>query len=124
LKEVLKKVWLAPAPNYPFPDHVPVLRGVVIDRETEEPVIDVEVAWGNKEKPLTTGPPDDSDSKRKKVLTATKGTFALPLRIADKEQLKKKLKIDALDHRTDRTGEIEIEIPRELGRNHIIPIEK
>src|SRR5215470_16398606 len=123
LKRVLKKVFLAPAPNYPFPDHIPVLRGVVIDKETLEPVVDVEVAWGNKEKTLTTGPPGAIDDKKKRVLTVTKGVFALPLRITDKAQLNKKLKIDALDHRAGRTGEIEIEIPKDLGKNHIISIE-
>jgi hypothetical protein len=124
LKKVLKKVLLAPGPNYPFPDHVRVLRGAVIDKQTKEPAVDVEVAWGNKEKTLTTGPPVASDDGKKSVPIVTKGVFALPLRITEKDQLNKKLKIDALDHRTGRTGEIEIEIPKDLGKNHIISIEQ
>ncbi|HYP27439.1 MAG TPA: hypothetical protein VE262_12040 [Blastocatellia bacterium] len=123
LNKFLMKVMLTPAPNYPFPNHIFVLRGAVVDKETAEPVVRAEVFWGNKENTLTTGPPDELYD-RKRVLTVTKGVFALPLRITEKEQLGNKQTIDAFDHRTEREGEIQISIPQDLGRNQIIPIEK
>jgi hypothetical protein len=122
LKKVLMKVMLTPAPNYPFPNHIFVLRGAVIDKQTTEPVVWAEVFWGNKENTLTTGPPDDIDDQ-KRVLTVTKGVFALPLRITKKEQLETEQTIDAFDRRTERKGEIQISIPQDMGRNQVIPIE-
>jgi hypothetical protein len=115
---VFHKVMLAPAPNYPFPDHILVLRGVVIDDETKEPGESVEVAWGNKEKTLTTGPGDD----RKRVLTQASGVFGLPLRITKKEHTTTKQQIDAFDYRTKRGGNIPISIPEDLGKNNTIKI--
>jgi hypothetical protein len=123
LKKVLVKVMLMPAPNYPFPNHIFILRGAVVDKQTTEPVVRAEVFWGNKENTLTTGPPDPLDDQ-KRVLTVTKGVFALPMRITEREQLETKQTIDAFDHRTKRKGEIQISIPQDLGRNQIIPIDK
>ncbi len=118
-ERVFQRVMLLPAPNYPFPDHILVLRGVVIDKETKEPGDSVEVAWGNKEKTLTTGPAGDD---RKRVLTQTSGVFALPLRITKKEHTTAKQKIDAFDYRTERAGTEDIRIPQDLGKNLTIEI--
>jgi hypothetical protein len=52
-----------------------------------------------------------------------KGVFALPLRVTKKDQLENNQLIDAFDHRTNRTGQIEISIPQAMGKNQIIPIE-
>jgi hypothetical protein len=120
LEAVLQRVWLAPAPNYPFPDHILVLRGEVKDA-AERPVIGVEVFWGNKETTLTNWPPLSGENRRM-VLTATRGVFALPLRITDEEHTTEKQTIDAVDHRTGRTGNIEIDIPKDLGKNNTITI--
>ena len=117
LSKVLIKVMLTPGPNYPFPTNIMVLRGVVIDKTTKEPADRVEVVWDNKEKTLTTS------ENQKRVLTVTKGLFALPLRVTQKDQLENKQVIDAFDHRTNRTGQIEISIPQAVGKNQIIPIE-
>ena len=84
LKKVLLKLWLVPAPNYPFPPHVPVLRGIVVEKASLAPVIGAEVIWGNREK----------------ALTGDRGGFALPLRITEKTQLKVPQKIDATDPKT------------------------
>jgi hypothetical protein len=62
------------------------------------------------------------DSQKGRVLTATRGVFALPLRVSEKEHTTEKQTIDAVVHRTDRTGNIEIRIPEDLGRNNIIII--
>ncbi|MGA9768989.1 MAG: hypothetical protein WBV94_08110, partial [Blastocatellia bacterium] len=90
---------------------------VVIDKTTKEPADRVEVVWNNTEMTLTTS------ENQKRVLTATKGLFALPLRITTKAQLENKQVIDAFDHRTNRTGQIEISIPQAVGKNQTIPIE-
>lgn len=123
LKKIFKKVMLTPTPNYPFPDHIFVLRGAVIDKETEEPVVSAEVFWGNKEHTLTTGLPAEGYNQRR-VLTVTQGAFALPLRVTCKKHLEEAQKIDACDHRTERFGDTDIRIPKDLGKNRIIRIEK
>jgi hypothetical protein len=120
LQAVVRKVWLAPAPNYPFPDHILILRGDVKDAAGES-IVGVEVFWGNKETTLTNGAPASAENKGM-VLTATSGVFALPLRVTEKEHITEKQTIDAVDHRTGRTGNIEIEIPKDLGKNNTITI--
>ncbi|HEY9284395.1 MAG TPA: hypothetical protein VIP46_13145, partial [Pyrinomonadaceae bacterium] len=106
LKAVLKKVWLVPAPNYPFPDGVFVLRGAVVRAGTGEPVAGAEVSWGNREK----------------VLTAEKGAFGLPLRVTKKEHVTDPQKIDARDPRTSHEGTISIIVPQAVGTNQTITV--
>ena len=91
----LTDVVLTPSPAYPFPTHVPVLRGVVVDL-AGDPVRDAVVSEGNRER----------------VLTDERGEFALPLRwVADNVATP----IDAEDQRTGRTGTIVIVLPGALG---------
>ncbi|MDQ1707798.1 MAG: hypothetical protein QOJ88_1009 [Pyrinomonadaceae bacterium] len=107
LEAVLRKLWLAPAPNYAFPNHVRVLRGDVVDGTTGLAVSGAEVSWGNKETALT----DD------------KGAFGLPLRVKKKEELTDLQKIDASDRQaTPRLGMKEIIIPEAVGNNLTITI--
>ena len=107
LDSVLRKLWLVPAHNYAFPNHVRVLRGAVVDANTGQPVSGAEVSWGNKETTLT----DD------------RGAFGLPLRVKKKEELTDKQKIDASDRQTiPRLGMKEIIIPQALGTNLTITI--
>lgn len=106
LKEVLLKLWLVPAPNYPFPPHVSVLRGNVVEKASLAPIIGAEVIWGNREK----------------ALSGDGGRFALPLRITEKAQLKDPQKIDATDPKTQLTGTINIIIPQAVGNNQTITI--
>jgi hypothetical protein len=93
---------LLPAPNYPFPGHVPVLRGVVIDAAKIR-VPDVSVTQSHKER----------------AVTDCRGTFALPLRWA---ALDAQITIDALDQRTNRHGSIEIHLPASLYKSQTIEI--
>ena len=106
LKAVLKKLWLVPAPNYPFPDHVPVLRGVVVRSGTGEPVIGAEVIWGNKEMALTT----------------EKGAFGLPMRVTEKKHITDLQKIDARDPRKNQQGTISVIVPKDVGINKTITV--
>ncbi|HMG72713.1 MAG TPA: hypothetical protein VK582_04370 [Pyrinomonadaceae bacterium] len=107
LKSVLRKLWLVPAPNYPFPNHVRVLRGVVVESNTERSVAGAEVSWGNKEI----------------ALTDKRGAFGLPLRVKGIEHLTEEQKIDANDRQVPlRQGTIKIIIPKALGTNQRIPI--
>jgi hypothetical protein len=93
---------LLPAPNYPFATHIPVLRGLVIDA-ARKPVPDAYVTQTSKER----------------VLTDSRGTFALPLRWA---QLNVRISIDATDQRTGRHGSIQIRLPDSLRQSQTIPI--
>jgi hypothetical protein len=96
-----KEVKLAPAPHYPFPPHVPVLRGAVVDLGTKEPVADAEVMYANLER----------------VLSDERGEFALPLRFA---ALSVPVTIDAL--RGSRQGSINVTLPAGLGKSQTISI--
>lgn len=93
---------LLPASNYPFASYIPVLRGVVVDA-ANNPVPNVFVTQGNLER----------------VLTDSRGTFALPLRWV---ALNTPVTIDANDQRTNRTGQIQIQLPASLGTNQTISI--
>ena len=97
-----QNVVLTPASNYPFPPHIPVLRGQVVDANNE-PVADAIVGQGIQER----------------VLTDTRGAFALPLRWVP---LNVQVFIDATHPRTGRANSIPITIPQDLGQNHDIQI--
>lgn len=98
-------VTLAPAANYPFPTHVLVLRGIVVD-PSQNPVVDAEVNWKNKEQ----------------VLTDERGEFGLPLRLTAENERTDPQDIDATDHRTVRTGTIPIQLPQALRSSQRITI--
>jgi hypothetical protein len=93
---------LLPATNYPFATYIPVLRGVVVD-PANNPVPNAFVTQGNLER----------------VLTDSRGTFALPLRwVAPNTPVP----VDATDQRTGRTGQIQVELPASLGSSQTISI--
>jgi hypothetical protein len=93
---------LLPATNYPFATYIPVLRGVVVDA-ANNPVPNAFVTQGNLER----------------VLTDSRGTYALPLRwLAPNTQVP----VDANDQRTGRTGQIQIQLPGSLGKSQTISI--
>jgi hypothetical protein len=100
--QVPQDVVLTPASNYPFLPHIPVLRGRVVDVNTD-PVADAIVSQGIQER----------------VLTDRRGAFALPLRWVP---LNVQFFVDATHPRTGRANSIPITIPQDLGRNHDIPI--
>jgi hypothetical protein len=93
---------LTPAPNYEIEDHIPVLRGVVVD-SANKPVPNAVVTQGVKER----------------VLTDSRGTFALPLRWVKQNVA---TPVDAADERTGRTGTISIQLPASLSTNQKIQI--
>lgn len=97
-----QNLFLLPSANYPYPRHVRVLRGVVEDNNGD-PVADVEI---------TEGP-------RERVLSDERGAFSLPLRWPG---LNAAVAIDALDHRTGRSGQININLPGDLAGGHTITI--
>ena len=96
-------VKLAPAPAYPFPAYVPVLRGVVVAPPANAPVRDVEVMLVNTER----------------VLTDEGGAFALPARFTAPGV---PVPLDAMDQRTGRTGSKTVTLPAALGQLHTITI--
>jgi len=95
-----REVKLAPAPNYPFPAHVPVLRGMVVDGG-QVSVANAEVMYVNLER----------------VLSDERGEFALPLRFAP---LNVPVTIDAL--RGGLQGSINVTLPAALGKSQTISI--
>lgn len=102
LANLPQDVFLMPAVNYPYPGHVRVLRGQVLDN-AGDPAANVEVTEGAGEK----------------VLTDERGCFSLPLRWPP---LNAALQIDALDHRTGLSGQINVNLPADLSIGHIIVI--
>jgi hypothetical protein len=97
----LRDVLLMPAPNYPFPPHLRVLRGEV--RGAAGPAVNAEVSRGMTER----------------VLTDAKGSYALPLRLTPNNT---PVAIDAIDHSTGETGQINVTLPADLGINKVIVI--
>ena len=93
---------LTPATNYQIEGHVPVLRGVVVD-SANAPVKNVLVTQGAKER----------------VLTDTRGNFALPLRWVAANVA---VPVDAVDERTGRTGMLNIQLPGSLSKSQTIQI--
>jgi hypothetical protein len=102
IKPQAREVKLAPAVNYPFPTHVRILRGNVVDA-TNAPVVDAEVRRGNTERGSS----------------GEHGAFALPLRWTPNGV---SIPIDAINHRTGQTGTINITLPQALGRNQTITV--
>lgn len=94
---------LTPGPGYPFPSHVLVLRGKVVDNNMGKPVPDAVVTQGVTER----------------VLTDARGTFALPLRWAP---LNMNVAIDAADERTGRVGTIQVQLPGAISKSQTISI--
>jgi hypothetical protein len=106
-------VGLAPATGYPFPGDLPVLYGQV-STAAGEPVPDVLVS-------ATVGPPVLRTPQTERTLTGPGGTFALPLRWAPTGPI---VTVLASDHRhtPNRTGQLSVQLPGALGRNHKIVI--
>jgi hypothetical protein len=96
-----RDVKLAPAPGYPFPSFVPVLRGRVLDT-AKKPVADAEVLFANE-----------------RVLSDERGEFALPLRFAAFGPL---LTIETVHRPTGRRGSFKITLPAALGKSQTISI--
>jgi hypothetical protein len=100
IKPQAQDVRLAPAVNYPFPTHVRILRGRVVDA-TRKPVVDAEVRRSNTER----------------VASGVEGAFALPLRWTPDGVA---VAIDAINHRNGQMGTINITLPQDLGRSQTI----
>jgi hypothetical protein len=96
------EVFLLPSTAYPFPSHIRVLRGIVIDG-AGAPVSFVEV----------------SEGLRERALTDTRGAFALPLRWP---ALIDVIPILAVDNRTGRNGQINVALPGDLSQGNTIII--
>jgi len=95
-------VFLIPSASYPFPRHLRVLRGIVVDN-IGDPVVNAEVVEGPRER----------------VLTDMRGEFALPLRWTALSAL---VQIDAVDHRTGQNGSINAVLPTDLTHSNTITI--
>jgi hypothetical protein len=102
IKPQAQDVRLVPAVNYPFPTHVRVLRGKVVDA-TGGAVVDAEVRRSNTER----------------VASGVQGAFALPLRWTPDGV---SVAIDAIDHRTGQMGTINITLPQALGSSQTITV--
>jgi len=93
---------LVPATNYSFPGHIAVLRGEVRDANGVV-VADALVTEQNRER----------------VLTDSRGSFALPLRwVASAGQAT----IDVVHARSGQVGAINIQLPQALGKSQTITI--
>jgi hypothetical protein len=95
-------LFLTPRPNYQFPSHIPVARGVVKDSQGSL-ISDALVSRGLKEH----------------VLTDSGGNFALPLRWVATNTVS----IDAIDQRDNRIGNITIQFPQDLKKSQTILVQ-
>ena len=94
---------LVPSAGYPFPAHMRVLRGVVVDAATGAPAEDAIV---------TEGAADEAT-------TDAGGVFALPLRTAPENV---PVAIAAAHPRTGRAGALNVTLPAALGRSQTIQV--
>jgi hypothetical protein len=97
-------VTLAPAPSYPFPSQVPVVRGRVVG-PTGKPVADAEVF--------------DVTVPLRQVLSDERGEFALPLA---QVAFGVRVTVEAKNQRSGRSGSIQITLPADLGHSLTIVI--
>lgn len=88
---------LLPSPCYPFPGHLTIWRGAVVDA-TGKPVPDAEV----------------SIAATRRALTDARGCFALP---APRLAAPAAVLIDAADLRAGRVGGIKVQFPQDVGSN-------
>ena len=88
---------LMPGPTYPFPGHLLVLRGVVVDA-AGTPVRDAEVSIG----------------ATRRALSDARGSFALS---APRPIAPTVIQVDAADLRTGRVGGLAVQFPQGLGAN-------
>ncbi len=95
---------LVPATNYPFPSHVPVVRGVVVEAGSRTPVPDAVV----------------SRAEQERVLSDERGAFALPLRWTKAGET---VPIDAVNERTKAHGSQSVTLPQALPRTITIAIQ-
>lgn len=93
---------LLPGPSYPFPGHLLVLRGVVVDA-TGTPVPDAEVSIG----------------ATRRTLSDLRGVFAIA---TDRPAAPTSFPLDATDLRTTRTGSVVVQFPLGLVCNLQITI--
>jgi hypothetical protein len=100
--KISQDVRLTPAPTYPFPSHIPVLRGTVKDA-SNNPVPDVLVFWLGNERTITTAD----------------GGFALPLRLAASGTT---ITVSAIDQRTGRHKDQSITLPADLQKSWTLVI--
>jgi hypothetical protein len=97
---------LTPAPGYPFPPFVPVLRGRVVD-PAGKPVADADVTFSNLVQVLS------------RVLSDERGEFALPLQLA---VFGVAFPIEAEHRPTGRRGTLNVTLPDDLGKSQTISI--
>ncbi len=95
-------VLMIPNTNYAYPNNVRVVSGLV-QNSVGDPVANVEVRQGPRER----------------VLTDERGAFSLPLRWP---VLNATVQVDALDHRTGRNKSRNINLPGDLYRGHLFTI--
>lgn len=88
---------LVPGPTYPFPGHLMVLRGRVVD-SAGGPVRDAEVAIATS----------------RRTLSDARGVFALS---APRPVLPATIELDATDARTERVGGLQVHFPQDLGHH-------
>jgi hypothetical protein len=96
------EAYLLPSASYPFPPHVRVLHGAVVDT-AGAPVEDAIVV--------------DPGSER--AATDARGAFALPLRTALNGT---PIAISASHPRSGRTGSVQVTLPADLGRSQLIQV--
>jgi hypothetical protein len=119
LRNVLRRVFLMPAPNYQFPPQLLVLRGMVRNSR-KEPIIGATVSWRATESAMTGG----GEVKLPGTVASRHppGEFSLPIRPTKPAHLTTKQEIDAIDPRTGGKTKEEVLILEAVKSNLILTI--
>ncbi len=119
LKKVMRKLFLMPAPNYPFPHQVLVLRGVVKNTR-RQPIIGATVSWRATEIAITAG----GTVKLPGTVASSHpaGEFTLPIRPTKPEHLTTDQEIDAVDPKSGRRATVSVKPANAAKRNLTIVI--
>lgn len=118
LSEVLRRVILVPAPNYPFSREILVLRGKVLN-SLGEPIVGATVSWRVTEITLSAG----GDVKLPGASAHKPGEFSLPIRPTNPDHLTTPQEIDAIDPRSNKSAKLTgVMIPQAVKSSQTITI--
>lgn len=119
LEAVMRKLLLMPAPNYPFPDQVLVIRGAVRN-SADKPIIGATVSWRATERVITAG--GSVQLPGTVASTHPAGEFGLPIRPTKPEHLSTLQIIDAHDPVSGGDGQIKVIVTQAVKKNQKITI--
>lgn len=118
LSQVFRELLLVPAPNYPFPAQIMVLRGRVVNN-LNQPIVGATVSWRVTEATLSAG----GDVKLPGATAHKSGEFCLPIRPTHADHLTMPQEIDAFDPRSNKSTKLtNVIFPKAVKSNQELKI--